>query len=323
MKLHLDKDAFRVLLNDINNETGYRLDVLEKDYYVVLILEELSNFQINGLPAYFKGGTALYKALKTTERFSEDIDLSVDVRNCSRTQSDKRLEAATKKYNSLDRIIGEGKNNRSEIISIYRYEPVAPYDEQDILQRFGKVKIEATSFTISEPVEDLEISPLIYQLSNSHQKELLKNNFGVIPFKIKTISIERTFIDKIFASEAYFRKADNPGKAFEVAKHIYDLTILENNERIKSLLSSYERVKYLLNIRITEEKGRLDGIPNINPKDFIFFDEIAENINVKEAYDIMQRQYVFQNENKIDFNDVIKSLNRIKLALMKIQALKN
>ena len=41
MRLHEDINAFRVLLNDIHERTGYRLDVLEKDYYVVLMLEEL------------------------------------------------------------------------------------------------------------------------------------------------------------------------------------------------------------------------------------------------------------------------------------------
>ena len=40
MILHNDQDAFRVLLETIHNETGYRKDVLEKDYYVVLLLEE-------------------------------------------------------------------------------------------------------------------------------------------------------------------------------------------------------------------------------------------------------------------------------------------
>ena len=80
MKLHEDINAFRVLLNDIYERTGYRLDVLEKDYYVVLLIEELAKKQQEGLPAYFKGGTALYKALHTTNRFSEDIDLSVDTR---------------------------------------------------------------------------------------------------------------------------------------------------------------------------------------------------------------------------------------------------
>ena len=92
---------------------------LEKDYYVLLILQELSNFQADGLPAYFKGGTALYKALKTTNRFSEDIDLSVDTRGCSRTQNDKRLERATKKYVSLPRDAAQGKTNRSEVIAVY------------------------------------------------------------------------------------------------------------------------------------------------------------------------------------------------------------
>ena len=73
MKLHHDIQALQVLIEDIHQKTGYRTDVLEKDYYVVLILSELSEKQKNGLPAYFKGGTALYKALKSTRRFSEDI----------------------------------------------------------------------------------------------------------------------------------------------------------------------------------------------------------------------------------------------------------
>lgn len=77
MKLHLDQEAFRVLIDTIHTQTGYRGDVLEKDYYVSLILKELAGKQSNGLPAYFKGGTALYKALKTTNHFSEDIDLCV------------------------------------------------------------------------------------------------------------------------------------------------------------------------------------------------------------------------------------------------------
>ena len=70
MKLHLDRAAFLVLIDSIHKRTGYREDVLEKDYYVTLILKELADKQTNGLPAYFKGGTALYKALKTTNRFS-------------------------------------------------------------------------------------------------------------------------------------------------------------------------------------------------------------------------------------------------------------
>ena len=167
MNLHIDEDAFRVLIEDIHDRTGYRTDVLEKDYYVVLILRELAEKQNMGLQAYFKGGTALYKALKATNRFSEDIDISVDTRDCSRTQNDKRLEAATKKYIALERDSSMGKTNRSEVIAVYRYNPLTSYDSNDVLQRFGILKIEATSFTISEPVESLEITPMLYDFATA------------------------------------------------------------------------------------------------------------------------------------------------------------
>lgn len=52
MRLHLDTNAFSVLLNEIHEKTGYRLDVLEKDYYVVLMLKELAEKQETGLKAY-------------------------------------------------------------------------------------------------------------------------------------------------------------------------------------------------------------------------------------------------------------------------------
>lgn len=53
MNLHQDKTAFRVLLSQINQQTGYRLDIIEKDYYVTLILNELAIKQKRGLKAYF------------------------------------------------------------------------------------------------------------------------------------------------------------------------------------------------------------------------------------------------------------------------------
>ncbi len=315
MKLHNDINAFAMLLDDIHDKTGYRSDVLEKDYYVVLLLEELAKKQEEGLLAYFKGGTALYKALHTTNRFSEDIDLSVDTRGCSRTQSDKRLENATKKYSYLFRDASQGKTNRSEITSIYTYNPITNFDEDDALQRFGKVKIEATSFTISEPVTSLGIVPLLYELATSEQREILTNIYDVRPFDIKTITVERIFVDKIFAAEAYVRKAEIRAKAFEAAKHIYDLTIMAKLPKITSLISEEELLNKILMIRLKEELDRLDGIPGLLPKNFIFFDNIKNNKLIINAYETMQNQYVLRECDKIDYDDVVESLGRVKKIL--------
>ena len=311
MTLHKDKNAFKVLLDDIHTRTRYRSDVLEKDYYVVLVLEELAKKQENGLKAYFKGGTALYKALKTTNRFSEDIDLSVDTRECSRTQSDKRLEQATKKYDVLERSSGEGRTNRSEIISVYLYDPVVPYDAEDALQRFGKLKIEATSFTISEPVKPLEISAMIFDLATDEQKKILSDLYGVAPFFIQTITIERIFIDKLFAAEAYVRKSAEGHRAFEAAKHIYDLSVLAEHPQILRLYQDEEQMRYLLDIRLREEKDRLDGIPGVAPAEFVFFQEVAFNKEVQADYNIMQNQYVLRAEDRIPFMAAVQKLNYI------------
>ena len=93
MKLHEDHDGFAALLRIISETSGIRLDVLEKDYYITLFLRELSEWQ-GALPAYFKGGTALYKALGSIRRFSEDIDLTVCIDGCSNSQAKRRLEKA-------------------------------------------------------------------------------------------------------------------------------------------------------------------------------------------------------------------------------------
>lgn len=315
MKLHLDKDAFRVLIESIHEKTGYRADVLEKDYFVVLMLEELAAKQSAGLPAYFKGGTALYKALKSTNRFSEDIDLSVDTRNCSRTQNDKRLEQATKKYTSLIRDPAAGRTNRSEIIAVYTYEPITSYDSNDALQRFGKLKIEATSFTISEPVESLEISAMLYDLATDEQKQILETQYEVKPFSIQTISLERVFIDKLFAAESYVRRSSDPHRAFEAAKHIYDLAVISDHEKITALLLNEDQMKRLLDIRITEERERLDGIPGVAPSEFTFFTAAENKQEVRKAYEIMQNQYVLRDCDRIDYEKALISLANIERKL--------
>ena len=317
MKLHEDTNAFRVLINNIHESTGYRLDVLEKDYYVVLILEELAKKQKEGLPAYFKGGTALYKALHTTNRFSEDIDLSVDTRGCSRTQNDKRLEKATKRYTSLKRDASQSVTNRSEVIAVYSYEPVTDYDKDDVLQRFGKLKIEATSFTISEPVTSMEVAPMIYELATSEQKKILEEVYEVKPFQIQTITLERIFIDKIFAAEAYTRKAENKSRAFEAAKHIYDLAVMGKLSRIIMLINDEEALKKLLDIRMKEEMCRLDGVPGLAPKEFTFFNEIKDSKMIIGAYETMQRQYVLRECDRIPYEDALKALENIRQSLNK------
>ncbi len=75
--LHYDNDAFVALINQISNDQSVLPEILEKDYYITLMLQDIAKKQVDH-DIFFKGGTALYKALKRVNRFSEDIDLTFD-----------------------------------------------------------------------------------------------------------------------------------------------------------------------------------------------------------------------------------------------------
>ncbi len=60
-------------LTEIAAETGFRFDLIEKDYYITLLLYLLKDVS----HIYFKGGTALQKIILNYTRLSEDIDFTV------------------------------------------------------------------------------------------------------------------------------------------------------------------------------------------------------------------------------------------------------
>jgi hypothetical protein len=59
-------------------KSGLGAVVLEKDFWVCWILKELFGLPVIGEHLIFKGGTSLSKVFKIINRFSEDIDISID-----------------------------------------------------------------------------------------------------------------------------------------------------------------------------------------------------------------------------------------------------
>ncbi len=309
MKLHKDKDAFQALLSTISEKTGIREDIIEKDYYLTLLLSELASWQAE-LPAYFKGGTALYKAIGSLKRFSEDIDLTVEVQDCSKSQGKKRLETAANGYTSLSRTSDKTRevNAKGSITSVYEYQPVTKIDADDALQRFGYVKVEATSFTVSEPVESLTVTPLLYSEADSEQQGILSNSYGVSLFKVKTIKMERIFADKILAAEFYYQRQ----MLFDVAKHLYDLTLMMKTERITALLSQQDELLKMLEYKRCEEQNRIGSDLAQKPfVDFLLFKALESNAKLQATFSEMQRVYVFNDDDIIPFAEVIKQMSQL------------
>jgi predicted nucleotidyltransferase component of viral defense system len=309
MKLHLSGELFKGLILQAQAASGLSADILEKDYYVTLVLSELAAKQ-GEVKAYFKGGTALYKAIGRIKRFSEDIDLTVNVDGLTNNQARKRLEASVYGYSlSLNKQDEAFSERKGSITAVYDYQSAFYSDSREELQRFEKVLVEATSFTISEPIARYTIAPLVYDLTTEANKAILRERFDVASFGVETIRLERIFVDKVFAAEFYFRRQS----WFDVAKHVYDLTVLSGLDAIKALFTDKESLLHLISLKRREEAIRKGGIPaELEIGNFGYFDGLSANADFRAAYQNMQSKYVLNKADEIPFADALKAVSALK-----------
>ena len=308
MLLHLNKFEFKNIIEIIRDRENIDKDIIEKDYYVCLILKEIAKKQ-DYLKAYFKGGTAIYKMLSTMNRFSEDIDLTVKVlAEESNTRNKKRLKESALGYEieGLELIKDECIDNKGSVTGIYQYMSV--YEESEIpLQRAGKIQVEATSFTVSEPTEKYCIEPLIYRFANEKEKKILEEQFDIGKIEIEIIKLERMFIDKIFAIEFYYIR----DMYTDTAKNLYDISVLFSNEKIQKLLNNKEELNKLIDYKRQEEKVRIGGIDEKKAiKNFSYF-KLEFNDALIREFENMQNKYVLNNKYKFSIEQTKKILNEI------------
>lgn len=302
----MNKQVLEELILNINTRTKIRNEIIEKDYYVCMILKELSIIQ-SQLKAYFKGGTAIYKILNHMNRFSEDIDLTVKVIEKESNNSNKtRLKKSALGYsvNGLELIKEETIDNKGSVTAFYKYNSLFNTNK---LFKSGRVQIEATSFTVSEPVTKYKIEPIIYRYATKEEKEILKSEYDISPFEIETIKLERIFVDKIFATEFYYvRKMYD-----DVSKHLYDISVLMQTNIIKKLLNDKSELVTLIKYKRKEEKIRLGGVAeNKKISDFEYM-TLNFNKDLITSFERMQRIYVLDDESKLSINQIKKSIQKL------------
>ncbi len=303
----MNREVLEELILEINNRTKIRNEILEKDYYVCLVLKELARKQ-NELKAYFKGGTAVYKILNQMNRFSEDIDLTVKVNPKETNNSNKmRLKKSALGYDikGLELVKEETIDKKGSVTSFYKYDSLFSVNE---LFKSERIQIEATSFTVSEPVSTYTIEPLIYKYATKEEKKILKEKYNISEFNIEIIKLERIFVDKIFAAEFYYER-----KMYEdVSKHLYDISILIKNDAIKKLLNNKKELNKLIGYKREEEKYRVGGISE--EKNIIDFDYMKLNFidDFVDAFNRMQKIYVLDDDSIMTIDEVE---NTIKVLL--------
>ena len=222
MYLHKEnKELFRDIISIVSERKNVTTDIVEKDYYVTMILYLLSQKEIEVI---FKGGTSLSKAYGVIDRFSEDIDI---------TFKEHLGESRRKKlkYNILKPIAEDLEieiKNWKDIESDKNYNYYDFYynsvsDNSNFSGLSPFVKLETALMSYSFPTERRQISNYIYDTLKNEEPELIKK-YNLIPFEMSVQCLNRTLADKIFAVCDYYLQ----GKAQRNSRHLYDIFKLLN-----------------------------------------------------------------------------------------------
>ena len=234
MMLHNDKETFIDLVKSTADNSGIAPAMIEKDYYVTLILNTL-NQQVPGL--LFKGGTSLAKCYDVIERFSEDVDLTLDKEHY--TQGQKR--DANKAVIEVCDKLGLNIANREEVemhshgnFNQYSIEYPIAFPSNDITPY---VKVEMVFLQRAYPDEKQKANSYIGSYLESTGNQAVAKQYDLTQFDISTQTLERTFVDKVFAVCDYYCH----DMTHRNSRHIYDLSCLLtrvdlNSDKMVSLI---------------------------------------------------------------------------------------
>lgn len=277
MKLHKYKDAFEGAIVATAQHFKIAEIYVEKDYWVTFALKQIFTDANSKDIAVFKGETSLSKCFGIIERFSEDIDMVVIKEDEETDNSLKRkLKKVTSVLKAVMAVIPNHplENKRGKIRKM-----IYGYDKVGVKGTFGQVRdqivLEVSSLGNSHPSEMVSVHSMIAEfIATTNNPDLIKE-YQLEPFKVKVISIERTFCEKII-SLVRFSYTENPLEDLvNKVRHTYDLHQLLQENRISTFLKSDDFEMMLIQVGKDDDKA----IPNDkewlykHPSESLFFSE--------------------------------------------------
>lgn len=216
MYLHRDRETFRDIVGQAADSSGRTPAVVEKDYYVTLILKLLSE-QLD--KCVFKGGTSLSKGFHVVDRFSEDIDITFN----EHIGESRRKKLKNVVLKGISEELGMPVANWEDIQSdrdynayLFSYESVFGLWDDRLPQY---VKLETALGSYSFPTQVVEIRNYIGDYLEGRGRTDLAEQFSLGRFSMNLQSLERTYIDKVFALCDYYLQ----GRSKRCSRHLYDI----------------------------------------------------------------------------------------------------
>lgn len=270
--LQLSQQQRLELFEQTAQQTGIEAVIVEKDFWVCWTLHELFHLPQIGERLIFKGGTSLSKVFKVIERFSEDIDVSIDrtflgfggvnepEAGASNKEKQRRIEAlrtacqqkiATVLHPALDAAI-KAKVRANDQWSL-RLDEEDP-DQQTLLFDYPSsfapdavgyvrraVKIELGARADHWPCETKPVTPFV--------AEAFPKGFKEPSCAVKVLAVERTFWEKATILHAEFHRPADKAMPERFSRHYCDF-----HELIRKGVAVTATAKPELLARVAEHK---------------------------------------------------------------------
>ncbi len=291
---------------------------IEKDFWMCFALEKL--FQMPDHQFVFKGGTTLSKVYEIIERYSEDIDITVnygkfipqiDFTKISNSQLSKlsdTLKANLEKYLQdivmpyLNAQYLKEFNNYSGGFTLHDRENIyfnypSFLDKTDYKRGF--IKIEFGARNTIEPNQIYNIDTYIDKINQT------KSNI-----KVNVLSAERTFWEKATLIHVECHRGRLANTPDRLSRHWYDLYKLVNTDFISAIFSK-EILNEVLTIKKAFYKNSSSNYDKCNTGELRLIPDNADISGLKKDYQKMiDEDYFFRDPPS--FDEIISSLKIIE-----------
>lgn len=281
-----NKDIWKQVIETIAAEEHRYVQMVEKDTLQSMFLIEISKSE---LPFVFKGGTSLSKAYGLIDRFSEDIDLSMD-----RKPSEAERRKAKSIILQAAECLGLRLTNPEEVMSRHNYNKYV-FEYDSLFSDIPLEMIVETSFYQEVyPVEEHEVICFVGKFCAERNIDL-PISFEASVFKMKVQSLERTFIDKVFAVCDY-RLKDMQDRD---SRHLYDIS------KILPKISIDDDLKSLID-RVRTDRMLSKNNPSAQPEHNIpeMLKEIISSKFYEADYNNLTKRLLYED---VSYEDAINN----------------
>lgn len=325
MWLNLKTEQKRLVLDQLSNIMGLPAFVIEKDWWVCIVLRAVFATKY-AESIIFKGGTSLSKAYQLIARFSEDIDLIIDRHLLGFDELDSKSQIKKLRKASGGFIVNEFREeliiqleklgvskelyeirynehvddtSDPNTLEIY-YQSIAPVSHAYIQQR---VLLEMGARSLTEP---FETQPVVSFIDNHYKDQ----DFIRPPFNVQVVIPTRTFIEKALLLHEEFSKPIDKIRTDRLTRHFYDIDRIMNTDFGAKAIADEELFNTIVQHRKTvtplrgidysnHQKGKLRILPPV------------EVIKEWEADYKSMRENMIVGES-LTWEDLLKSVQRIQ-----------